>query len=310
MTITHRSVYAFTLVLALILFSGCSSNKDKAARGSELDLFQDAQKHLRSSSWEAAIQSLQLIEENYPFGLYADHAQLELVYAFFKATEHDAAVATADRFIRLHPQHRNVDYAYYMRGIASFHNDTAFTSMFPTDMSSRDPGSARESFNYFSQLLTRFPESPYAVDAQKRMVYLRNVVARYEIHVANYYFKRGAYLAAANRGRWVVENMQTTPAVPDGLAVMAQAYYLLGMQELSDDAVRVLKTNFNDHPALSKNGEFNYQFGRDKRRSVVSYLTLGLFDKRDFVNFDSRELYDPFYDDGAMKNPVPPPRPQ
>jgi outer membrane protein assembly factor BamD len=126
------------------------------------------------------------------------------------------------------------------------------------------------------------------------MIYLRNTIARGEINVANYYFKRGAYLAAANRGRWVVESLQETPAVPDALAVMAQAYHLLGMQNLSDDAVSVLKLNFPNHPALDE-GEFNYRYGRDEKRSWVSYLTFGLFDQDPSIEFDTRKQYNTMY---------------
>src|SRR5690606_19092557 len=146
----------------------------------------------------------------------------------YRAQDYEDVIANADRFIRLHPQHRDVDYAFYMRGLASFHRESGFVgSLFGADNTDRDLGGARESFEHFAQFIQRFPNSPYAPDAQKRMIYLRNVLARYEIHVANYYFKRGAFLAAAKRGGYVVENFQETPAVPDGLAVMAQAYYLM-----------------------------------------------------------------------------------
>ena len=296
-----RSLYRTLIpVIAVALISAvtasCSSNQDKIAKGSEQDIYNRAQRYLNGSNWDLSIQVLQALEETYPFGVYADHAQLELIYAYFRAGEYEASIASADRFIRLHPQHRNVDYAFYMRGIASFYNDSSFSSIFPTDITKRDPGTAKESFNYFSQLLQEYPDSAYTLDAKKRMIYLRNTLARAEINVANYYFKRGAYLAAANRGRWVVENMQETPAVPDGLAVMAQAYHLLDMQSLSDDAAHVLIHNFPDHPAVS-DGKFNYQFGREDSRSLVSYLTLGLFDKAPAIRFDSRKQYNPFYDE-------------
>lgn len=279
----------------LIALTGCSSNDEAQQLGTEQQLYKRAQGYLDTSSWESAAQTLQLLEENFPFGSFAEQAQLELIYAYYRMGDHDLAIASADRFIRLHPQHRNVDYAYYMRGVAAFHNDTAFTRSLITDVSSRDSGSAKDAFNYFSQLLSRYPESAYVLDARQRMIYLRNVLARQEIHIANYYFKRGAYVAAANRGRFVVENMQQTPAVPDGLAVMAQAYHLLDMQELADAAVKVLALNYPEHPALNKDGSFNYQHNLKKGRSWLSYLTLGLLDKRPFVKFDSREVFNPQY---------------
>ncbi|MFT7558440.1 MAG: outer membrane protein assembly factor BamD [Flavobacteriales bacterium] len=272
------------------LFVGCSSKEERITKGSEQHLYERAQGHLRSNSWDVAVSTLESLEEFYPFGAYSEQAQLELIFAYYKANEHDAAIASAERFIRLHPQHRNVDYAYYMRGVASFYNDSVFSSFLATDASMRDVGTARDSFAYFDQLIRQYPESPYTLDAQKRMIYLRNTMARLDINVANYYFKRGAYLAAANRGRHVVENMQETPAVPDGLAVMAQAYQLLGMEDLAQNSEKVLIHNFPDHPAL-KDGKFNYTFGRDKKRSWVSVITFGVFDKMPTIKFDSRKQY-------------------
>ncbi len=288
-----RVFYAL-LAAALIVLSACSSN-EKAETGSEQAIYNKALAALERKNYTSAVEYLQLLEEHYPFGPYAEHAQLELIYAYFKISEYESVIAACDRFIRLHPQHSDVDYAFYMRGIASFHNDTALFSVLPTDVTRRDPGTAREAFGYFAQLLARYPDSIYALDAQKRMIFLRNMLARYEIHVANYYFKRGAYLAAANRGRYVVENFQSTPAVPDGLAVMAQAYHLMEMVELSQDAIKVLATNYPDHPALKADGSFDHNFGKLEKRSWVSYVTLGLFDKDQTIAYDTRNIYDPFF---------------
>lgn len=276
------------------------------AKTSEQAIYEKAMDSLNRSNYSMAVEYLQALEEHYPFGPYAEHAQLELIYAYYRIREYESVIASADRFIRLHPQHRNVDYAYYMRGIASFHNDSALFSVLPTDITRRDPGTAREAFGHFAQLLNRYPESKYALDAQRRMIFLRNMLARYEIHVANYYFKRGAYLAAANRGKYVVENFQGTPAVPDGLAVMAQAYHLMKLEELSKDAIEVLASNFPDHPALDGKGGFDHQFMNLDGRSWVSYLTLGLFDKDQTIAYDTREIYDPFY--GNKKDALPPPK--
>ena len=289
------SVFSLGIIAASLLLGACSSNEPRQPQGlSEQDFYAAAQKQLRSSQWEFAIQNLQALEENFPFGAYAEQAQLELIYAYYKNFEHEAASAAADRFIRLHPQHRNVDYAYYMKGLASFtEGNSLFERFVPTDLTQRDPGLARESFAHFSQLLARFPNSPYAPDAKKRMIYLRNLLARYEIHVANYYFRRGAYVAATNRSRFVVENFQQTPAVPDALAVMAQGYYLLGMQDLSDGTVQVLRSNYPNHPAL-EDGKFNYEYGAVATgESWISKITFGLFDKREPPGFDTRELYNP-----------------
>lgn len=291
-----RYLFGATMALTLVIgLNACSSNKERTVRGSEQDVYQRAQGYLKSGSWELSIETLQALEENFPFGTYAEHGQLELIYAHFRAGNHEAAQASAERFIRLHPQHSNVDYAFYMRGIASFYNQTALTGFMGQDVTKRDAGTAKESFNYFSQLLNQFPNSIYTYDAKKRMLFLRNTLARSEINVANYYFKRGAYLAAANRGRWVLENFQETPAIPDALAVMAQAYNLLGMPELSDDAVRVLALNYPSYPALTEDGQFDFQYARAQKRSWVSWVTFGLFDKRPTVKFDTRRQYNAFY---------------
>ncbi len=293
-----RARVAILLLSALFLVA-CSSNDEKGPKyATEKEFYDAAQRQLKSSQWDLAIENLQALEANYPFGTYAEQAQLELIYAYYRNFEPEAASAAADRFIRLHPQHRNVDYAYYMKGLASFtEGNGMFERFLPTDLTQRDPGAARQSFAHFSQLLARFPNSQYAPDARKRMIYLRNLLARYEIHAANYYMKRGAFIAAANRGRYVVENFQQTPAVPDALAVMVQCYHVLGLDDLGQQALATLKLNYPEHPALV-DGEFNYQHtNRLGDRSWVSYLTFGLFDKKDPPGFDSRAIYNPEYRD-------------
>ncbi|BFM14347.1 outer membrane protein assembly factor BamD [Maricurvus nonylphenolicus] len=285
------------MVLAsLLVLVACSSNEEQGPQyTTEKDFYEAAQRQLKARQWELAIENLQGLEENFPFGTYAEQAQLELIYAYYRNFEHEASSAAADRFIRLHPQHRNVDYAYYMKGLSSFtEGNGMFERFLPTDLTRRDPGAARESFAHFSQLLARFPNSTYAPDARKRMIYLRNLLARYEIHVANYYFKRGAYVAAVNRGRYVVENFQQTPAVPDALAVMVQGYHLLGMDDLGTNPLTTLSHNYPEHPALNSDGTFDYQYSSNSGESSwVSTVTFGLFDKKEPPGFDSREIYNP-----------------
>ena len=304
MLFTRRALHLL-IIGSLVLLSACA-NKDREPKTiSEAELYEGAQNQLERGQWEPAIKNLQSLEENFPFGAYAEQAQLELIYAYYSAGTPDLVNAAANRFIRLHPQHRNVDYAYYMMGLSSFTEGRGmFERVLPTDLTKRDPGAARESLAHFAQLLARYPDSAYASDAKKRMLYLRNLLARYEIHVANYYFKRGAHLAATNRGRYVLENYHQTPAVPDALAVMVQGYHLLGLPELAEQSLRVLRENYPDHPALSETGEFDYQYSADTgERSWLSLITFGLFDKGEPVGFDSRELYDPEY-----QNPTPPRR--
>ncbi|MCL4159356.1 UNVERIFIED_CONTAM: hypothetical protein GTU68_026582 [Idotea baltica] len=204
---------------------------------------------------------------------------------------------TADRFIRLHPDHSNIDYAYYMRGLIAYSSNSSFFGQFmPVDVTKRDPGSAREAYAYFSELLLRYPNSPYGEDARKRLIYIRNLLARHEINIANYYFKRGAYLAATNRGRFVVENFQGSPAVADGLAVMAQGYTLLGYDELADNSIAVLNENFPDHPALDSDGDLEgRQLLAGEEKSLINWLSFGFLDRPRPLGFDTRKLYNPEY---------------
>lgn len=278
---------------SLLLLAGCSSDNDRPQDMSEKELYEEAQANLEDESFQQAVKNLQLLEARYPFGPYAEQAQLEIIYAHYRNFESEAAVATAERFIRLHPQHPNADYAYYIKGLANYVESEGFLDRFlPTDMTMRDPGSALQSFEDFRQLLYRYPDSTYAPDAKARMVYLRARLARYEINVANYYFKRGAYTAAANRGRYVVENFPQTPATADALAVMVQAYQLLGLDDLAVNSLAVLNKNYPDHPSLDKNGQFISKFTvAASQRSLVNKMTFGLFDQAAPPKFDNRADY-------------------
>jgi len=283
--------YVLLLVFSLALW-GCSSNDElpEMADTGEQQMYEQIQEYLQNSNYNESVRALQLLESRYPFGKYAEQAQLELIYAHYQAYEHEAAVEAADRFIRLHPQNPNVDYAYYMKGLAAYTGtEDIFDRFIPTDRSERDTSHAKEAFGEFAQLVSRYPASPYAADARARMVYLRNLLARHEITVANYYFRRGAYLAATNRGAYVVENFQQTPAVADGPAVMAQGYILLGYNDLARDTIAVLAQNYPDHYSLDKNGEFQSVYTLDGlQRSWINKMSFGLFDPPEPPQFDNR----------------------
>lgn len=266
------------LIAILALTAACSSKEVVDENLSETELYQQAQADLDSKSYTSAISKLKALESRYPFGRYAEQAQLELIYAYYKNVEPEAAKAAAERFIRLHPQHPSVDYAYYLKGLASFDQDRGLLARFlPLDMTKRDPGAARDSFNEFAQLTSRYPSSRYAPDAKARMIYLRNLLAAYEIHVAHYYLKRQAYVAAANRGRYVVENFQETPSVGDGLAVMVEAYQRLGLNDLAATSLETLKLNYPDHPNL-EDGQFVPREEEADNRSWLAKATLGLIE--------------------------------
>lgn len=253
------------ILILLVLCMACVScslfnSKDRdefAGLTTEEQFYQTAQRQLTSRNFRSAIATYQALESRFPFGRYAEQGQLELIYAYFANLDLEAARTAADRFIRLHPDSRNVDYAYYMKGMASFAEDSGFMSRFlPTDPSKRDPGRARDSFAEFSLLLALYPDSEYAPDARARMIQLRNTLAAYEVHVANYYLERRAYMAALNRGRYVVENFQGSPIVSDGVAIMVEAYLRMGLDDLAATSLDLLKTNFPNHPALDANGNF------------------------------------------------------
>ncbi|MEN2506205.1 outer membrane protein assembly factor BamD [Stutzerimonas stutzeri] len=266
------------LIAIFALNAACSSNETISENLGEAELYRQAQADLDSKSYTSAINKLKALESRYPFGRFAEQAQLELIYAYYRNTEPEAARSSAERFIRLHPQHPSVDYAYYLKGLASFDQDRGLLARFlPLDMTKRDPGAARDSFNEFAQLTTRYPNSRYAPDAKARMIYLRNLLAANEIHVADYYLRRQAYVAAANRGRYVVENFQGTPSVGDGLAVMTEAYQHMGLNELADSSLETLKLNYPDHPSLD-GGEFVPREKEEDNRSWLSRATLGLIE--------------------------------
>jgi len=266
------------LIAILALTAACSSKEVLDENLSEAELYQQAQQDLDNGSYTSAVTKLKALESRYPFGRYAEQSQLELIYANYKNAEPEAARAAAERFIRLHPQHPNVDYAYYLKGLASFDQDRGIVARFlPLDMTKRDPGAARDSYNEFAQLTNRYPNSRYAPDAKQRMIYLRNLLAAYEIHVAHYYLSRHAYVAAANRGRYVVENFQETPAVGDGLAVMVEAYQRLTLDDLAATSLETLKLNYPDHPSL-KDGEFVPREEAADERSWLAKATLGLIE--------------------------------
>jgi len=270
------------LIATLAFVTACSSKGEKVDENlSESQLYQQAQEDLTNKSYTNAVAKLKALESRYPFGRYAEQAQLELIYANYKNMEPEAARAAAERFIRLHPQHPNVDYAYYLKGLASFDQDRGLLARFlPLDMTKRDPGAARDSFNEFAQLVSRYPNSRYAPDAKARMIYLRNLLAAYEVHVGHYYLKRQAYVAAANRGRYVVENFQETPAVGDGLAIMVEAYQRLGLNDLADSSLETLKANYPDNPSL-KDGQFVPREDEADNRSWLAKATLGLIETND-----------------------------
>lgn len=245
------SIFIITLFLGAC--ASLDEHSDETKNWPASRLYERAKEKLNNSDYEKAIKDLEDLVSRYPFGPYAQQAQLDIAYAYYKYDEADSAVAAADHFIKLYPRHPNVDYAYYVKGLAGFNRGLGnLERMLGQEASERDPRAARESLQYFSQLVKLFPNSKYAQDASQRILYLYNNLASYEIHVARYYMKRRAYLATVNRAKYVIENYPATPATPDALGLMAKAYKLLGMNDLSNDALRVLELNYPKNPYLTE----------------------------------------------------------
>ncbi len=246
--------------LATIL-QGCEAIKNFKFKDSDADIEQsqwdaknfldEAKKAMDRENYSKAIELYETLEARYPFGDFAAQAQLDIAYAYYKNDDSEAAIAAADRFIKIHPRNDSVDYAYYLKGLVNFNKSIGFLERFlPTDSTQRNPSNAKEAYDNFDELTRRYPDSKYAPDARQRMISLRNNLAMYEVHVARFYLKRRAYVAAANRGSYVVKEFQRTPAVPYALLVMQQAYTKLGLEELAADAQRVYQQNYPDGPPI------------------------------------------------------------
>jgi len=248
-----RSSVLFILIL---LFAGCATDlQDETAGWPAQRLYGEAKDAMSSKDWPRAIKYLEKLEARYPYGRFAQQAQLEIAYAHWKDGERASAIAAVERFIKMYPNHANVDYAWYLKGLINFNDQYGILSQLATpDMSDRDPKSTRESFAAFKEVVARFPESKYAADAAARMRYLVNALASHEVHVARYYMKRGAYLAAANRAQYAIQHYAQAPAIEEAVFVLVLAYDRLGMNDLRDAADRVMRTNFPDSRYL-KPGE-------------------------------------------------------
>lgn len=235
------------LLLLAALLGGCGilgKEYDETEGWTAAEIYNKAARELDGANYQRAIELYQKLDTRYPFGRYAMQGQLDVAYAHYKAEEPEAALAAADRFIKLYPQNPYVDYAYYLKGVVNYNRSVGFLDRFiPIDTSQRDPGSALDAFEDFAELVRRFPDSKYAEDARQRMLYLRSNLAKNEVHVARYYMERGAYIAAANRAQYVIQRFQRTSAVEDALEILIDAYERLGEDQLAADAQRVLAMN-------------------------------------------------------------------
>jgi outer membrane protein assembly factor BamD len=238
------------IILATLILVGCGGTKKDLYKGMDAaQIYAQGQRSVAKSNYAQAIKDFEALEARYPYGEYSHQAQLALIDAYYKKNETALAISAADRFIRMNPRHSQVDYAYYLKGLVHYDQNTTFSyKHLPLDRSARDTSCARESFESIKELVEIFPNSQYAPEARQRMAFLRNQLASHELQVVAYYMKRGAYLAAANRANYIVKNFDRTPVVAEALSEMAVAYQKLGMTQLSNDAIATLKNNFPHHP--------------------------------------------------------------
>jgi outer membrane protein assembly factor BamD len=230
----------------LALLAGCSStSEDKTANWSPNKIYAEARDELNAGSYDKAIPLFEKLEGRAAGTPLAQQAQLEKAYAHHKAGEQAQAQAALDRFIKLHPASPALDYAFYLKGLASFNDNLGmFSFISRQDLSERDQKAAKESFEAFKELVARFPESRYAPDARARMTYIVNSLAQYEVHVARYYYSRGAYVAAINRAQTALADYQEVPAVEEALYILFKSYEALGMTQLAGDTRRVMEKTY------------------------------------------------------------------
>ena len=299
----NRTQIVILLIFALL--SGCSSSKKEEVEPTAEEMYATARKNLDQKNWLTATDQLRELEAKYPYGVHAEQAQLDTIYAHYRSDQPGLAIAAADRFIKLHPTHESVDYAYYIKGLA---NDRESDSLFGRftgrdDLSDRDARIILDAVNAFTDVYTLFPDSRYAPDAHVRVRRLTRSLAKHELTVAAYYFSRDAYVAVVNRAKGVIENYATTPSVEEALAMLVFAYQKMGFDDLSNDSKRVLALNFPESKYLASNGEALFRSkwqdvgfpkkSRKKEKLLASWISITTFviysifaEKNDFLQVD------------------------
>ena len=268
-------------VVSLLFLTACSDKPIRTAEQTEQEFYQEVREALEDNNFLTAIDKLKQLEARYPFGRYAEQAQLELMYANYQTSNFDAVLADTERFIRLNPLHEQVDYAYYMRGLATYELAFNLVEKYLSDEDDpdqRDATPLRDAYGHFADLLDRFPDSQYAGDARARMVFLRNRIAQTELSIARYYMKRHAFLAVANRCNNLLLSFQKTDVIGDALALQTEAYQQLGLTAEADKTLALLQLNFPDHPQL-ESGQFEPSgLTEEDRRTLIGVMTFGLID--------------------------------
>ena len=264
----HINKFKFIFCLSIVSFFMVSCNSD----GPEIEqpekiYYDQAQRRMASNNFFGAIESLEAIETMYPFGKYAEQAQVELIYANFMNSDSVASHAAAEKFIRLYPRHPNIDYAYFMKGISSYTRDESLmVRITETDLSNRDISGAKKSFSELTEFLTRFPDSQYASYAKQRNIYLRNMIARNELAAADYYQSIDAHVAAVRRAKYVIENIPNSSENFRALKVLEKSYKALGYEDLREDILKIIKLNYSDKDIIkSNNSEWSWNFLRNSK---------------------------------------------
>ena len=226
---------------------GCGAEKeiDVTADWTVEQFYNEARNELANENYLTAIEYYETLESRFPFGKYATQAQIDVAYAYFKFDEPDSALTALERFIKLHPRHESVDYAYYLKGLVNFERGGTILDMLSErDLSDYDKKLLQNAYNDFRLLIQRFPNSKYGADARKRMIYLRNELARADFKIASYYAEREAWIAVANRTRYILQNYQGSSVIRPALQLQLQAYRQLGLEELERDTQRILDLNY------------------------------------------------------------------
>lgn len=254
-SINLRFVLRLALILLLAFLAGCSLFGRGKKKGDPVDtqpveqVYQTATELLEGGNYDGAAKAYQRLISRFPFGPYTEQSQLNIAYAAYKSDKPEDAYSAVNRFIKTYPTHKHIDYAYYLRGLINFNRSAGFLERYVgQDMTRRDQAFQRQSFDDFSSLITRYPQSRYAPDSRQRMIYLRNEMAQADLYIAFFYFKRNAFVAAANRAKAIIETYPQTPQAGDALAIMVDSYRKLGQDKLATDAESVLKLNYPDHP--------------------------------------------------------------
>ena len=258
--IIYSHIYTILVVLISSVLVGCNSDGPEIEQPEKI-YYDQAQKRMNAKNYYGAIESLEAIEVRYPFGKYAEQAQVELIYAHFMNSETEASHSAAEKFIRLHPRHPNIDYAYFMKGLSSYTRDREFlTRVSDTDLSNRGISGAKESFAELTEFLTRFPDSQYAPYAKQRNVYLRNMIAKNELAAADYYLTIDAYVAAIRRANYVIENIPNSSENYRALKILETCYVALGYSELLNDLRVIININYPDEESKQSSRQRNWSW--------------------------------------------------